>query len=279
MENWTEKPTEITNWPNDVDYVLCLDENGGEGNLKAVKKQLKLKKEVNINDKYFTLTGVILDKQNYVKLAEKMELLKQKYWESGLYKYNDIDKKVCFHTREINKKEGPFYKLSDKYDLFLQDLTNLIENTNFKIVSMSIDIEEYLKNQYNDEMYDKAMDYMIEQFNNNIPENKNGIIILEGRGKKEDTNLHSYIKTVLFQKGIEYTSQKDLSNKIKGIYFNTKWHTDTNNTYIGLELADLVSYPIYKYVKFKKKDQNFKSIENKILGYPELIQNGIKIFP
>lgn len=43
----------------------------------------------------------------------------------------------------------------------------------------------------------------------------------------------------------------------------------------GIELADLCSYPIFKYIKTGQKDIAFKTIENKLMGYPEYEGKGI----
>ena len=51
------------------------------------------------------------------------------------------------------------------------------------------------------------------------------------------------------------------------------------STYCGLELADLCSYPIHKFVKYNKKDKAFLAIENKIDCFPNYINKGLKIFP
>lgn len=48
---------------------------------------------------------------------------------------------------------------------------------------------------------------------------------------------------------------------------------------MGLEIADLFSYPIHKFIKRNVKDKAFLMFENKIVGYPNYKNKGIKIFP
>lgn len=64
-----------------------------------------------------------------------------------------------------------------------------------------------------------------------------------------------------------------------GIYFNPKWNQGYDNTFSGLEIADLTSYPIHKYIRNNKKDKAFLALENKIDKYPDYINKGIKVFP
>ena len=70
-------------------------------------------------------------------------------------------------------------------------------------------------------------------------------------------------------------------DKIKGVYFNGKWQTDSDckKSYFGLELADLYSYPIHKFCKTGQKDEAFKILEKKLYKYPYYDGCGLKLFP
>lgn len=86
--------------------------------------------------------------------------------------------------------------------------------------------------------------------------------------------------------GVERLNEaKDIVNKIfevefrdriKGIYFNDKRNYQQTHSYIGLEIVDLCSYPINKYIKLSKKDEAFLIIENKL---DKGIEKAIKRFP
>lgn len=52
-----------------------------------------------------------------------------------------------------------------------------------------------------------------------------------------------------------------------------------NETYIGLEITDLSSYHIHKFVWNKHKDKAFEILERKFDKYPNYINKGLKIFP
>ena len=71
----------------------------------------------------------------------------------------------------------------------------------------------------------------------------------------------------------------ELKSKISGVYFNPKWNEEYSSTYVGLEITDLFSYPIHKFVKRNTKDKAFLIFEDKIVGYPNYKNKGIKTFP
>ena len=72
---------------------------------------------------------------------------------------------------------------------------------------------------------------------------------------------------------------KEANIKIKGVYFNPKWYGGHSSTFAGLEIADLFSYPIHQYVKYKKPNKSFQAIESKIASYPDYTNRGLKIYP
>ena len=103
--------------------------------------------------------------------------------------------------------------------------------------------------------------------------------MLEARGKEEDKELLEHISKVINKTGTKKISSKELQSKIDGVYFNPKWNEEYSSTYVGLEITDLFSYPIHKYVKRNSKDKAFLTFEDKIDGYPNYKNKGIKIFP
>lgn len=109
---------------------------------------------------------------------------------------------------------------------------------------------------------------------------KNGIIILESRGRKEDMFVLKRLIEVL-DKG-NYFHENNHFGRMKGIFFNPKWSARMNNqgTYVLLELADLVSFPIHKYIRTTyKKDKAFETVEKKFSSYPNYNGRGLKEFP
>ena len=103
--------------------------------------------------------------------------------------------------------------------------------------------------------------------------------MLESRGKNNDKALLNHIANIIFKKGRDKISTLEFQQKIAGIYFNPKWYGGHSSTYAGLEIADLFSYPIHQYVKYKKDNPVFDIIKDKIVGYPNINGKGLKIFP
>ena len=55
------------------------------------------------------------------------------------------DRAVCFHSRDIRKHDNCFNDSVINYDEFMVDLTDSMKNIKCKIISISINLYEYLK--------------------------------------------------------------------------------------------------------------------------------------
>ena len=278
--NWAIKPITISTWNyKTCDYVMFIDENNSASAIINVKEKI-LKNETILNDeRYFTITGCIFTNDEYAKAKYKFNELKNKYWNNGMWINPKTKQKqpVCFHSIEIRNRKNAF-KLDENYNNFIIELDRTINDTNYTIVSISIDLMEYiLHTSYTLDVYDIAFDFILERFIYEI-KNKKGLIILESRGKKEDNQLLQHIVERM-KYGFKFIGSKRLKNNIVGIYFNSKFNSLTNKPITGLELADISSYPIHKYVKYEKKDLAFLTLEKKIRNYPKYDGRGLKIYP
>lgn len=276
--NWTNRPTQIKIWENDIDYVMFIDENGNSDITHILKKIMKGKEILN-DEKFFTVTGVIFTRSSYKIAKDKINAMKDKYWKDGYFEYKDKLQKVCFHSREMRRGSGPFnYTLID-YETFMEELSSTISDLDYKIISITINIEDYLKHNYKFDIYNTAMCFLMQRYIYYMPYNARGLIMLESRGKNEDMQLLNEMKHIIFETGIRNITSNELINKIAGIYFNPKWNKVYDDTYTGLEIADLSSYPIHKFVRNKNKDMAFEILEKKFDKYPDYINKGLKIFP
>ena len=61
-KDWTERPSKITNWSKDIDYVMFVDENGNS-DIKDILKCISKNAKVDDNNKFFTVTGVIFTRE------------------------------------------------------------------------------------------------------------------------------------------------------------------------------------------------------------------------
>lgn len=280
-KNWFDYPQKISNWGPNIDYVMFVDENNSVDKQQFIYKKIINKIPISDDEKYFTITGIIFDKSNYSKMRNDIRKLKNTFWPNGFYydtKFKET-RYVCLHSRDIRRHNGAFNDKVINYDSFMLELSNILSLIDCKIISVTIDIEKFIKYGYTNNIYEFAFDFMIERYIYATGNRKKGIIMLESRGKSEDKILLNHISEIIFNKGRDKIPTKELKNKIIGVYFNPKWYGGHSSTFAGLEIADLFSYPIHQFVKYKKENLAFNTIKDKIVGYPNFYGKGIKIFP
>lgn len=289
--SWRDRPTIITEWPEEIDTIMAIDENG----TNDLKGLLRLKDKYffkfltdNISDikidqgmRWFTITGVAMERNNFPSFKENIMSIKTNYWYNGLYQYKGVDKRVVFHSREIRKSEGPFNPKLINYAGFIADLTRLMRETPYTIYSSTIDKVKHIQ-KYSSPfpIYNLSLDFIVERYCIELSrEGKSGALLLESRGRKEDFKILRHLSKLLSE-GNKYNDASHFEC-IKKVYFNPKWcyFNDYHKSFIQLELADLASYPIHKFNTTGTKDQAFETIENKIYNYPHFTGYGIKVFP
>ena len=278
---WFNYPQKITKWGSDIDYFMFVDENGSAGRITNIFQKITNGLTINDDEKFFTITGCIFTKEEMKNYNISIKKLKNKYWNKGMYfdnKYKEY-RYVCFHSREIRRHDNAFNDKLINHSQFTNDLTDLLKNTNCIIISITIDLEEYLRQGYLHNVYETAFDFLLERYIYATKNYKKGIIMLEARGKDEDKKLLKHIYDVINIRGRKNITTQELNSKIAGVYFNPKWSEKYDSTYIGLEIVDLFSYPIHQYVKYKKENPAFEVLKTKLDGYPNFINKGIKIFP
>lgn len=281
---WRNRPTFLENWPKDIDYAIFIDENG-DANLKNINKCINNNKDIDPNNIYFNITGCIVKRDDLFLIRNDVMGIKNKYWEQGKYLYrkngNETHQRVCFHSSEIRGRKGAFSDKVINYNDFINDLSEVMKNLPVQLISMCIDKEKLCRRHGTNAWhpYCTGLTFMLERYVNFIlEEGEKGIIILEGRGKKEDRTILDHIKNIM-DEGTYYVPPYLFKDKLKGVYFNPKWQNGGQKSYFGLEIADLCAYPIYKYIRFGTKDPAFNAIENKFYYYPNYNGRGLKIFP
>lgn len=275
---WRNRPKFINYCPEWVDYVLFIDENGC-GDMKSVARNHR---SLTPNQELLTITGIAIKASNLGKVKGEIMDLKNTYWENGMFKYGKRNKRVCFHSRNIRKKEGPFNPAVINHRDFTNDLAKVIQRLPMTIFSATIDkYRHFLKYNHPVHPYNLCLNFIIERFVKfHLEANEKAIIVIEARGKEHDTFTLEHIKRFL-DHGNQYISSRLLKNSIKGVYFNSKWSKTHNElkSYFGLEIADLCSYPIYKFCKHGTKDYALQCYEGKIHNYPRYEGCGLKRFP
>lgn len=290
---WKTKPIEIFELPEDVEYIFIIDENGSFGNFKYLVDKYHNGYRLSDIEKHFTLTGVFISREEYLSWKNKLDAIKERYWENGTWfnKRKNREEKIHFHSSDAfsNNPKVPFNLGKESHSNLINDITEAIDSTDFKIISSNICIEtlfEKYKKPY--DPYKISIEFVLERLLLKLNKTMtNAIVIFESRScdnnKKGDNVVHR--KSVEFlSSGNAIYGQLDtnLLRRIKGVYFNPKINSqDSLKSYELIELADLVTYPIYKSFKssFELERKDFKIIERKFDCFPNHRGYGLKIFP
>ena len=280
LPEWKLAPTVIEQWPDDISHVIFMDENGSP-ETKSIAKAIKENYVPEGGNRYFNVAAVLMNYEEFKDTRHRFSSLKAEFWDQGLFfnkKYNKYEK-VCLHTKDISNGHDAFdSKIIDR-ELLFSRISEEIEASQFIIVDAYIDkYLHFLKYIHAEDPYVLALAFILERISRfHLKEKDKAIIILESRGYTEDKLLLSRL-IYLFNNGALYID-RNVFEKIYGVYFNPKWSKNRSNTYIGLEIADLCAFPIYKYCKYGTVGKNFISIREKLSNYPFFGGIGIKKFP
>jgi len=244
-----------------VTYYIFLDESGDHG-------------LANIDSGFpvFALCGVVISESDYFSLIEDFRSIKEKFWG---------DQKVIFHSRDIRKCQKEFQILLDleKKKAFFELLNNTIKRANYSVISSVIDKTSFLKKygKFKNDVYEVALSFIIERavfyLDSTGKKISNCKLIVEQRGKKEDKKLRSHFD-YLFQVGTYYIDYK----RIKAYNFSIDFKPKSQNI-SGLQLSDLIAYPIATYALDKTRaNPAYDIIKSKIYSKGGK-QYGLKIFP
>lgn len=241
-------------------YYLFLDECGDQ-NLTSFDPSFPI----------FTLCGVIISSEQHEIVTEKINTLKHDYWGN---------RKVILHSRDIRKCQNGFEILFDinVKQRFYEQINDILKEKNYIIVCCSILKEPYIR-QYGrlNDVYGLSLSYIMERSvfyldslqNNNIQLTT----IVECRGKKEDKALLDYYNKVC-DIGTYWVSSTRLKNYFREFELRRK-----SDDLVGLQIADLIAYPITRHVL----DENAVNFSFDIIK-GNIYQNegkiyGMKVFP
>lgn len=230
------------------DYIVYVDESG-DHSLDTINKVYPI----------FVLTFCIFKKDVYSKsIVTKLKDFKFNHFGYDM---------VILHESEIRRDRGAFKNLNtkEKKESFLNELTQIIDDEDFTIVSTVIQKENLESKQNNP--YDIAMQFCLEQTYKFL-ESKNQHeklthIVVEQRGKNEDFELKE-----AFNKICNNTNNHNVQMPFKIIMANKL----TNSA--GLQIADLVARPIgMSVLRPIQENKAFKIIKKKFCNI------GLKIHP
>jgi hypothetical protein len=245
-------------------YIVYVDESGDHG-------------LQNIDDKYpmFVLAFCVFHKRYY---SEKVVSTLQKF------KFNHFGHDlVVLHEHEIRKEKGEFnfFQNREHKHTFLNELTEIIEKSNFVLISCAIE-KEKLKTRITSESnpYHIALGFCLETLYEFLQEKRQTNllthVVVERRGKKEDNELE-----------LEFRRMCDGANRLNiSLPFNICFADKKVNS-AGLQLADLVARPIGMHVLKPQQDNRaFEVMKQKFYcsggrqNVGEGFENwGLKVFP
>lgn len=242
-------------------HYLFMDESGDHG-------------LVNVDPAFpvFVLCGIILSEEQSEVVIRKMQEIKKRFWD---------DKKVLFHSRDIRKCNNEFQILFDQKvkKEFYSAINDLVASSAYTIIASAINKANYIK-QYGklaSDVYEIALSFILERsifFLDDLPKKPHQLdIVIEQRGKREDARLHEHFQR-LCSRGTGYVSPERIQSYCQNIAFKSK-SDDVN----GIQLADLIAYPVARYVLDPKRaNPAFDVLEPKI--YAKKGQRyGLKVFP
>lgn len=244
-------------------YIVYVDESGDHG-LETVDP----------NYPVFVLAFCVFHKAHYAqKLVPAIESFKFKHFGHDT---------VVLHEHEIRKEKGSF-RFDDRLhkEAFLNELTEIIDISNFILISCVIDKARLKERaQLESNPYNLALGFCLETLfelvQEKVQEGYPTHVVVECRGKKEDRDLELEFRRIC---GGENRWAKQLPFNI--IFADKK----TNSS--GLQLADLVARPIgLSFLRPRHPNRAFEILKRKFFcagGRRKLGVDfegwGLKIFP
>ncbi len=242
-------------------YYLFIDESGDHG-LTTLNPDFPV----------FLLCGVIVSENAYENIRQSFNVIKHTLW---------ANKEVIFHSRDIRKCQKEFSVLFDleKKKWFYDNLNKVIQENHYAVIASAIQKDNYIKRfgRLSNDVYELALSFIIERaifYLDDIKDKEKTLeIIIEKRGKKEDKQLEEHFQRLL-ARGTGYVATQRLKDYDLQITFRSK-----RENINGLQLADLIAYPIARYViEPNRANPAFDQVETKIYTKNGK-RYGLKIFP
>lgn len=259
----------VTNTSNNVEspfskYIVYVDESG-DHSLQS------------IDDNYpvFVLAFCVFHKRHYSEqVVSALEKFKFNYFGHD---------QIILHEHEIRKQKGVFSILCSREQeaQFINELTGIIEYSNFILISCVIDKRSLRKQaDMQSNPYHIALGFCLETLYEFLQEKeqheKKTFVVVECRGKKEDDDLE-----------LEFRRICDGNNRLNQSLPFEVLFSDKKAMSSGLQLADLVARPIgLSVLRPEQKNQAFEVLKRKFYcdgGRAEVGKNyeglGLKIYP
>lgn len=244
-------------------HIVYVDESG-DHNLQSVDHSYPI----------FVLAFCVFHKRHY---SEAIVPALEKF------KFNHFGHdQVVLHENEIRRRKGLFniFQSREHQQAFMDELTEIIEFSNFILVSATIDKRYLGKQGTSDNAYHIALGLCMETLYEFLQEKgeheKRTHIVVECRGTKEDNELE-----LEFRRICDGNNRMGIPLPFEILFADKKVMSS------GLQLADLVARPIgLKTLRPKQDNRAFEVLKKKFYcnggrkgagkGYEGL---GMKVFP
>ena len=250
------KPTD-----NREHYTLFIDECG-DPNLVKFDKTFPL----------FTLCGILVSDRKLKWLEREVNNLKKELWQT---------EDVIFHSREIRNCSKQFVNLlqPDIKRRFYSRINEILTAENVYIIVCCCVLKEPFIERFNtgEDVYGLSLKYLIERaifYIDDCTDGKAALkIIVERRNPNQNQALLRYYNGVRVN-GTKWITAERLVNRIKSFNFVGK-----KDNVIGLQIADLIAYPISRQVlNPERPNPAFQIIAKNIYTYKGA-RLGFKIIP
>lgn len=221
----------------------------------------------------FVLAGCVVDFDYYINVIEQQaKELKLKYFGRD---------NIILRSYDIRKQKGDFSILVDrkKREAFYSDLDTLVSSLEFTIIAAAIN-KTKLKTHYQtpNNPYYICFQFILERAVMYLGRSSEKMIFrIESRETHNDQKLAKVYEDFRY-KDHKMFKKEEIQSKLVDLSFNQKMQN-----IIGMQLADLVAYPIGRWVLDKTKENKaFSYIEKKFHTNPKgggYINYGLKIFP
>jgi len=221
-------------------YIVYVDESG-DHNLQSIDPQYPI----------FVLAFCVFHKRHYSEVI--VPALEK-------FKFNHFGHdQVVLHENEIRRRTGQFniFKSREHQSKFMTELTEIIDFSNFVLISATIDKRDFTKNTPESNAYHIALALCMEKLYEFLTEkgeqNKLTHIVVERRGNKEDNELE-----LEFRRVCDGNNSFDIHFPLDVIFAHKQVMSS------GLQLADLVARPIgLKVLRPDQENRAFESLQSK----------------
>lgn len=193
----------------------------------------------NPNFPVFTLCGVLVSREHIKKLEKEFKALKKEFWGN---------EDIIIHSREIRRCKNEFINLLDPAvkEQFYERVNFILSQKDiYVVVACSILKEPFIKIFSNTEdVYGWSLSYLIERSIFCVDDSQSATIdiIFEKRGKTEDRTLTKFYNSLRVT-GTKWVTPERLQEHI-GVFTSRA----KKDNIIGLQIADLIAYPIARKV-------------------------------